>query len=666
MPQNVQIVPKYLHPHVATYINDNTVVNDEAAATVDSNIKYLAVFRSPMGIDNTLIKKTSLADFYATFGRSNYKKYGQPLMMPIAELSSGNASVYCMRIMPDNSLAANSVLRAMYKADAETGKFTVKLKYSNVSKDTQGYSVADGKTRKAMAAWLTRVVNGFNTSTADEDGWKTKGIAAFRMNGRGVYGNNYRWRISPNSEYEEEIGIKMYSFETLSTDNGLSAIDIHVGSAVTSNKYRSITQINDIIDDLDLGSAPMDTRVYEDNIEALYNEYVAFINTLASTPAGLQKIERKDADGKPIIPALDEFDIFFGTDVATTTKHTNFVVEIEAGNTDTEVISVNRSQGITLAGGYDGDFGSDARWVDPTDPTIIITGDAAIAKYEIACYKNAFNGVYDNTLLSTRRTPLNYMFDANYPYEVKGALADLANLREDCLCYIDGGVETTLNQLDNCISNMAQFNTRNLSKEFQHYVVRDPETGKKCDVTTTYFIAQNIGIHTTLNGTQTPFVKRYAQLTGHIKDSLEPCINDIAMDEKEKLYKARINYFENIDENVYQRATQSTAQTITSDLLEESNMNVLFELKRQIEKDCWDIIYTFTSAEDRAVFKRTEEAKFVSWIGVKCESLSIDFDQSDFEAERSILHCYVAVVFRGITKRVIIEIDVNKRNSVSE
>ena len=107
------------------------------------------------------------------------------------------------------------------------------------------------------------------------------------------------------------------------------------------------------------------------------------------------------------------------------------------------------------------------------------------------------------------------MFDANYPYEVKGALADLANLREDCLCYIDGGVETTLNQLDNCISAMAQFNTRNLSKEFQHYVVRDPETGKKCDVTTTYFIAQNIGIHTTLNGTQTPFVKRYAQLTGH-------------------------------------------------------------------------------------------------------------------------------------------------------
>ena len=662
MPQSVQIVPKYLHPHVSTYINDNTVYTDEVGAVVDSNIKYLAVFRSSMGIDNKIIKKTDISDFYKTYGRSDYKKYGQALMMPIAELSTGNASVYCMRIMPDNAIAANSILRAEYKADADSGKFIVKFKYSNVGKDTEGYGVAKAKTGNAMKSWLAQNASALNSASANEKGFKTKGIASFRMTGRGVYGNKYRWRISPNSEYEEDYGIKMYSFETLSAVNGLSAVDVRVGSAVTSSKFNSITQINDIYDDLDTGVAPMDVRIYEERIEEIYNEYVNFINTLASSEEGLAKIEAKDESGAPIIPALDEFDIFFGYNVASETKHTNFVVETEADNEDADVISVNRTQGITLAGGYEGDFGDDAKWTDPLDDGQVITGSEAIRKYETACYVNAFNGVYDPAILSVRRTPVTVMFDANYPFEVKTALANLANARGDCLCYIDDGVDTTLAELDNIIDRMKIFNTRNISKEFQHYVVRDPETGKKCDVTTTYFLAQNLGIHFEGNGSHVPFVKRYAQLTGHIKDSLEPCINDIAMDEKEKLYKARINFFENIEENVYQRATQSTAQNVTSDLLEESNVHTLLELKRTLERDCWDAIYDFSSEADRLRFKTVEEAKFHNWLGVKVATLSIEFSSNEFEAERSILHCYAAVQFRNITKRTIIEIDVNKRD----
>lgn len=662
MPQNVQIVPKYLHPHVATYINDNTTVIDEVGSVVDSNVKYLAIFRSSQGIDNTLIKKTDLADFYKTYGRSDYRKYGQALMMPIAELSAGNASVYCMRIMPDNAVAANSILRAQYKIDTENAKFIVKFKYSNVSKDTASYATAKANTGKAMAAWLSQNASALNTSAADENGWKTKGIAAFRMVGRGIYGNNYRWRISPNSEYEEEYGIKMYSFETLSTTNGLSAVDVHVGSAVTSTKFKSITQINDVYDDLEKGAAVMDVRVYEDRIEDIYNEYVAFIKDLASTEEGLAKITNKDENGKPVIPSLDEFDIFFGYNVASDTLHSNFEVEIEADNEDADVISVNRTQGITLAGGYDGDFGDDASYTDPIDSSTVLSGPAAIAKYETACYVNAFNGVYDESILSVRRTPITLMFDANYPMEVKGAMANLAIARNDCLCYIDAGIETTLGELDNIIDQMSVFNTRNISKEFQHYTVRDPETGKKCEVTTTYFIAQTIGVHFSTNGSHTPFVKAYAQLTGHMKDSLVPVLSDVSLEEKEKLYKARINFFENIEENVYQRATQSTAQPATSDLLEESNVHTLFELKRIIERDCWDRIYNFTSAAERARFKEIEETKFLPWLGVKVATLSINFSASEFELERSILHCYVAVQFRNITKRTIIEIDVNKRD----
>ena len=91
-------------------------------------------------------------------------------------------------------------------------------------------------------------------------------------------------------------------------------------------------------------------------------------------------------------------------------------------------------------------------------------------------------------------------------------------------------------------------------------------------------------------------------------------------------------------------------------------MNTLFELKNGIERDCWDKLYDFTSAERRASFSEYENAKYSNWIGRKVESLDIKFDVNEWEGERSIVHCYVSVKFRNLNKRTIIEIDVNKRD----
>ena len=93
-------------------------------------------------------------------------------------------------------------------------------------------------------------------------------------------------------------------------------------------------------------------------------------------------------------------------------------------------------------------------------------------------------------------------------------------------------------------------------------------------------------------------------------------------------------------------------------------MNTLFEIKRIIEKDCWDGLYDFTSVEDRARFTEFENAKFANWTNRQVDTINITFDASEWELQRSIIHCYVAVQFRTLNKRTIIEIDVNKRNLV--
>ena len=633
MPQEVQIVPKYLHSHVETYINDYTTFDDETAQPVDSNSKFICVFRSPMGIDNTIVKKTSLTDFKNTFGKSNYAKYGQPLMMPIAMLTAGSASCYCMRIMPDDAYAANCVLLMLYKFDADTGKMIIKYRASFI--DRAAFSDSSlYKSNKMFKKQLRIYAQGLRTTEPDADGFVQIPLVTFRMAGRGVYGNTFRWRIARNMDYEMDYGIKMFSFEALNTANGLQKVATFVGAMTSSGKYNSITLINDILDARDEGDAVMDVQVFDDYFAEVYDQYVAFVEGL---PEAMQDV----------IPELDCFDPFFGRVVATDVMSKN--IEIVAESAGSDDISVDRVQGTQLAGGFDGAFadGADAQ---------------AMYRAEIQAYIDAFEGNLDKKILSTRRVPADAILDANYPFEVKEALANFANFREDCLLYLDAGIDTTLAEVDNIIEKYAIFNTRNISKEFQHYTVLDFETRKKVEVTTTFFFAQMLPEHYRRNGSHIPFVKAYTQLTGHVKDSLEPVVDDIDLDIKDKLYKNRINYFETIEENVYQRCSQNTAQMDNSDLMEENNMNTLFALKKIVERDCWNRLYDFTSAEDRARFSESETAKFANWQGSRLHTIEIKFDVNEWEMERSIVHCYISVQFRNLMKRCIIEIDVNKRD----
>lgn len=644
MPQATQIVPKYLHSHVETYINDYTQFDDSASTPVDNNNKFICVFRSGKGPDNVLLKKDDLSDFIATYGNSNFAKYGQPLMMPIAMLTSGSATVYSMRVMPDDAFAANSILLMQYRFDEDTKKMVIRYRTKYLDKaalstmGSAGYKTSSAFKKQLELAAQAEVKE---TMTDEKDGkeWKQIPIAVFRMAGRGVYGNNYRWRITRNFEYENDYGIMMYTFECINAA-GSGAEASYVGSIVSSSQYRNITLINDILDNEEKGAVMMDVDVLEDYVNEAYDEFKVFLETLDDVPEDL-------------IPTNDTWDPFFGFQCNSTNLHPN--MEVIGESTDTEDIGLSRAQGIALMGGDDGAFGSD----NPTD----------VFNATNKCYVDAFSGEYDSVILSSRRSPCDAILDANYnsdaehsQYDVKGTLYNMALARNDALLYLDAGTETTKASIDNLINDYARFNSRNAVKEFQHYTVKDPGTMKKCEVTVTYFYAQKLPTHYQNYGSWVPFVKARCELSGHIKNTLEPAVDDLEMELKEKLYVNRFNYFETIDENVYQRAAQNTAQMIDSDLMEENNMNTLFALKKQLERDCWNSLYDFTSVEDRARFSESEQAKFASWVGSRLDTLSIIFDANEWEMERSIVHCYVSVRFRNMMKRVIIEIDVNKRN----
>lgn len=713
MPSSIQIVPKYQHSYVESHVNDYTTWEDEVPVVSDDTVKTICVFRSPKGIDNTLVKNTTTTAHIDTFGKTNYKKYGQPLMMPYALLDTENASVWSMRVMPEDATYANSVLLMYYReatqttteyqyntdgsiaTDETTGEelttttvkpmFQVMYRAKSISPEIDSATnalVSGGEAGITVESAIAKSVASLVSSIpAVDDGneWKCIPIMYFNSTGRGEYGNMYKWRITRNGEYEKDYEKKMYSFEVLSSEDGTSKIANYVGSLVTQVVSGKSCLLNDVILEYDKGTYPLNMSVFEENVEAVYESYVSFLENVVA------------ADGTEVyVPELSEFDPFFATEVASDVAYEYMTIissedEMYPITNDEDYVELDASLGNALTGGHDGSFAT-TRNADGTisyGPTQLLTEDEiatarnqgyvdvvyGLTTREELEYIKAFSGVKDKLILATRRVPADFILDANYPYFAKLQLVKLAITRNDALCYIDTGVDTTsfstasLTQLTN--KYMDIFSNRIISKNVQAYETRDRWSQKRCVVTPTFYLAQQLPIHFKENGKHVAFAKGNAELTGHVKNSLFPSVELYEGDLMEELYNNRFNFFEATGENTFQRSCQNTGQLANSDLLEESNMHVLLWIKRNVEIDCQRNLYNFANIDDREAFTEYEKAKYADLAGTEVSSFDIYFDMNEWEAERSILHCYISIQFRNINKRTIIEIDVNKRDFLS-
>lgn len=692
MAQSIQIVPKYSFPYVETVVNDYTTVGNTQVSNVssDTSVQYIFPFISSKGIDNRFIRKRTRADIVSAYGDTNWKKYGQPLMQALNVSEASNTEVWCMRVMPDNATYAHNIISAYYKGDsaddvttASKRKFRIKYVQKNLTDPVVNSTTL---LQKATMTYDGQLVNGVYV---DGEGYtQIPGMITLYSAGRGKYGNNYRVRIGQDIYYEKEYGIKYYDFEVLSTEAGLNKEATYIGSLVTTTKYNHATLITDILDDVEEGVVPVHIAIDENGMEDLYDAYVTWLkalvldleaeleaaNTLADTdttkPTKIAKLTNLINEASNI-PEIDTFDAIFGRNVATLTESSfiEFPVAItsdislkdgsseddylfNASYTSSKVVAWDGVTGAELSTGSDGYFET---------PDVGKT----VADHIAECYEKAFDGTYDKRILTAKRIKAACLWDANYPYKVKKTLVDLALLRNDALCYLDSGIMSSFGttELANLVSDYSIFDDFKISKNVHHYYIKEATTKKRIPVTITYFLSRQYADHVLNYGTHIPFVKSYAQLSNHIKDSLAPSVEDFETDLKEVLSTNRFNYFETIDDNVYQRATQNTAQMATSDLLEESNVATLYNIKRIVELDINDRLYDFADAEVRRSFRNYEKAKFADWSSREVESFDINFRMTPWEAERSILHAYIVVTFRGLQKRAILEIDVNKRSS---
>ena len=380
-----------------------------------------------------------------------------------------------------------------------------------------------------------------------------------------------------------------------------------------------------------------------------------------------------------VLPELDGFDPIFGLAVGSTTNKQPFIKLVQkltdtvdttaddydaADYTQSDIVSFDDVRGVRLYGGTDGYF-ENPRTTEIVNSKGQTEQHVWTVEEEYAdAYSKAWSGSLDKRILTAKRIDADAIFDANYPFATKCEIAKLAIARDDSIYYMDTGIRSSFgyDELSAMIKDYSQFANRLISKNVHHYYTRDPITKKRIPVTITYFLANQFWRHVVNNGAYIPFVKSSCQLTGHIRNSLAPTVEDYELALKNKLNENRFNYFETVEDNVYQRATQNTSQTADSDLLEESNVHLLYKAKRIIEKDIQARLYDFNEPEVRNRFKSYENTKFSDWNSQYVKSITIDFKANAWEIEHSILHCYVTIEYRGIFKRATVEIDINRRD----
>lgn len=700
MPRTNQIVPKYSFPHIEVYMNDYTLVqDDDTTATEESTINYLYPVVTSAGIDNVFVKLTSKDVAKKRYGNLDFAKHGQPYAQALENLGHANSAVWLMRVMPDDAAYSNALMSAYYKADtaadypdAHLRKFRIKF------------------TRKTETGLLTvdDVKNALNTLDGtptggvyvDAEGYTQVPFLGVYTAGRGKYGDIKSIRLSQNVNYEKNYGIKIYNYEILDNSNGLILDANYIAALVTSNKYSELTPtlIDDVLSTYAKGSYPVEVFSLEDNIDIVYNAYIKFAkdlntdlvtelaNKLAeynipqdvldgiTPPATPQQAEQllevntikamisntKDE----ALPDRDEFDLIYGRKVASTemlpgiyyTKELTSDVDITDPDYDandyttTAIVDFSDVSGIGLENGSDGAFET---------PRLGKTVQDEINE----CYIKAYNGEYDKRVLSPNRLAVTAFWDAGYDFSVKQVLAQLVEARNDCRVFFDVGIINSLSEavVNNLITKYAGFNSFSQSIDVHHYDIRDEYSKKKVTVTISYFLSGLYIDHIVRYGIHVPFVKERCTLSGHVKDSLGPVVEEWETDVMEKLNDNRFNYFTCIDENVFRRAIQNTRQVEVSDLLEENNAAIYYELKRSLTRDADSQIYNFADERLRQEFIEVEKAKYASWVGTRLESFDISFAESEYEFNHKILHLYASVVFRGLTKIVLIEIDINKR-----
>ena len=634
MPVPYQIIPEHVYPHQATYINDNTEVSKTYSTSSSDVTALLCVFASPKGRDNKVLTISDGSQgFVNEYGIGPFSLYGQPLLNAYHAAMSGACVLHCMRVTPDDASYSNVTLIAKYKIEETTnsdthevtGK-TLKIMYYAKSSNTELSALSD------LDACCTV------DSTPDEEGFTAVKLMTVGCQGKGSYGKNLRFRITSDRTSDKDNNFKNYFFGVYDNTSGMVQKEQFNVVFNSEAMYSNVSlYAEDVINDSISGSTQVKIACFDDGFKALYDAYMQVNPDCTLTCV--------------------EFDPFFGLDKNTRQALPNLTIlsdaEASPAGANESPIAVSSTEGVSLLGGSDGSLASSVD--EETRKTTLDN-----------LYLQAFTGTIDPHIKSKNRFPTTFIMDANYPVNVKLALANLAIKRGDCMAMLDCGTGiTTKASVKAYIDENfgSSVNNRLITIEPYCMKVRDPYSYKAITVTSTYWLSGRYPTHIAeWNGKHRPLAgNTFGIIDGYIHDSVYPVFDeDLDSDVMDELAEAHVNFAKYNANQVVVRAMQDTKQYKQTNLSEQNNTLILLDIKRDCERLCAAYEYDFSEPTDIARFNADIEVVASKYREAQVRSINAYFDKSDWEAERNILHLYVEMVHKDLIRITIIEIDVNR------
>lgn len=618
------VVLTYQHPHVAVFVEDNTVYTEDTFLAPDHPVKMLQCGVFGQGRDNQLIYCKNKAEFISEFGSPNYKLYGQAAYNIHRALDAGDCGAYVLRVMPEDATYANTMIMIKYKVvEAEDGTKALSVGYT-----------AQTLENAITLSKITKKLRQLDDAEPDEDGYYTRPLLTVYSLGRGKFGNNLRFRIADITNYDDDTAeYKDYRFDVLTMEEKLVRKEYAMG-CLNQDAFEDYLQeslfLQDLINDPDNGLGKVNI-IFNSN---LYEELVDIYNT--------QVIGDEDTPA-----TIDTFDIIYGR---TMDGEINPLIKIETS--EDSVSFTAESDGVILASGSDGalDFASETR--DEEIENLLIS---------------AYSGELDKAILSTYSTRADFMLDANYPEAVKRAMAALAMRRQyDCTCYLDCGLADTTTECLRLAYALRDIKDPNVIKEAHHYTYRDREfTGKSIDMTSTFFLAGLIPNHFNKIGLGVPMAMVNARLTEAVPGSFLPVLDPDDHEIKKEFYKLRLNYYESIRRNVFQRGVAVNSQELLSDRMDEFNNYILNLAVQTARSIMHGHIYNFAEAEDRERYQKQTNDVMDQTLGRFVRSCEVSYVMSKNDERKNILRLRLRIVFKTVVKRGIVEVYLDPRVSDS-
>ena len=709
-------------PDTKFIFDDQTDINPNIGFDTDTTNRatFMTVFSSDKGPE-TLQKNLSGNDFFALYGDNpNFFKHGQPLLQA-AKIANAGGLQYCKRVVAKDSKLANLGLFAIVSEDTvqkTDSKVEGYWKLTTTASETnyqQGNKYSKGAIVKYNSQYYQALVDVDTSKEEQRIGATYKDVTTIKPSS-GEDLNDYPTVKAAKIKYK--LAPLTDSLQTNNTSDIQSVIS-KVENFMYMNKNTIVTTAKGetsylllTFTDVGRGVSTKKLRFTADTSTRRPVSYVKYkvevmegSNTLETYYATFNPYIVESADGTIANAKNKAFDQVINVSPYIRCKfyeseYNNFVKQVStiSGVTTEEIShcdilfsydrfgkpintieiaedsdSLDDINGNILQNGSNGSFGDYPIDLQPTVNDDGTTSGLSLYYEEVL---EVFNGTFSDDIYDLDNTRIDVIFDANYPKEIKDAIANLVNFREDCFFFRDFGLNlNTIQEIESVADQYSEYKSKFIADYANSFYVEEPYYRKQVQVTVPYLLVDKFAKHY-INGVSRPFCgQRFGiTFTNEIIDGTinfapkrTPKTDDnvLTYDQKQWFDDNRINYIAYYD-GIPTMDIEYTSQERYTQLSWIHNVLLIQAMMHDIRRQCPKSRYAFIYDQDYESYKADIEKVINNYNGY-FKSISIEYVKDDQYELNKIFYAVIKVSFKDFIQSEIFKLTmINSTSNVSD